>query len=130
MVDAAKIAKLRAKAMSTAYPEEAKAFERKAGDLMAEHGISEQAVQRALAAIFGGRANTPPSTTAGASASQPAESGSMVEAVIWLFEEEDAHRGARPVHESRPNPLGDRRIEARDRPKLRARCPRPLPPAA
>lgn len=66
MVDAAKIAKLRAKAMSTAYPEEAKSFKRKANDLMEQHGISEeavherqlpQAVQIALVAKRSGRRN-------------------------------------------------------------------------
>jgi hypothetical protein len=85
MVDADKIAKLRAKAMSTGYPEEAKAFERKAHELMAAHGVSEDAVQRALNAIFGGRSDTPSGPTPG----RPAERGSMIEAVIWLFEEED-----------------------------------------
>lgn len=90
MVDAAKIAKLRAKAMSTTYPDEAESFKRKAADLMKQHEISEQAVQRALKVIFGRRADTPPSASAPApSASQAAERGSMIEAVIWLFEEED-----------------------------------------
>lgn len=85
MVDAAKIAKLRAKALSTGYAEEAKALERKASDLMEQHGISEEAVQHELDAIFGGRANSASARGPG----RPAERGSMIEAVIWVFEEED-----------------------------------------
>jgi hypothetical protein len=84
MVDAAKIAKLRAKALSTGYPEEAKALERKASDLMEQHGISEEAVQHKLDAIFG-RANSALASGPG----RPAERGSMSEAVVWVFEEED-----------------------------------------
>jgi hypothetical protein len=57
MVDArvVRIAKLRAKAHSTDYPAEAESFHRKALDLMNRHGISENAVQLAVAEIFGGR---------------------------------------------------------------------------
>lgn len=43
MVDATKIAKLRAKAMSTAYPAEAAMFERKARELMDRHRASARA---------------------------------------------------------------------------------------
>jgi hypothetical protein len=87
MVNAAKIAKLRAKAMSTAFPEEAKALERKASDLMGRHGISEEAVQRALDDIFGQRPDTRSATAP--TAGSPAERVSMIEAAIWVFEEED-----------------------------------------
>lgn len=57
MVDArvVRIAKLRAEAHSTDYPAEAESFRRKALDLMKRHGISEDAVQLAVAEIFGGR---------------------------------------------------------------------------
>jgi HB1, ASXL, restriction endonuclease HTH domain/Protein of unknown function (DUF2786) len=123
MVDASKIAKLRAKAMSTAYPEEAAAFERKAIDLMERNGISEEAVQRALDAIFGGRAgwrsrsaqrpttdrsphsrsahgptnSTPPRSrsTHGPRTARPAEARSMTEAAIWVLE--DQARAMRPA---------------------------------
>jgi hypothetical protein len=93
MVDARKIAKLRAKAQSTAYPAEAESFRRKAHALMQRHGIREEAVQRALAEIFGGRPEPHPRSTPRPTADRPAESGSMVEAAIRVFEEE----GNRPM---------------------------------
>lgn len=84
-----KIAKLRAKAQSTSYPAEAEAFRRKALVLMERDRIGEEAVQRALAEIFGGRPESYQRSTPGPTAGRPAERGSMVEAVIWIFEEED-----------------------------------------
>jgi len=89
MVDAAKIAKLRAKAMSTTYPDEAESFKRKAADLMKQHAISEQAVQHALDAIFRGRPQPRATSAPGPTAAHPAERGSIVEAAIWVLEEED-----------------------------------------
>jgi Protein of unknown function (DUF2786) len=47
MVDATKIAKLRAKALSTGYPQEAAIFERKATELTAQHGIAGACTSRA-----------------------------------------------------------------------------------
>jgi hypothetical protein len=85
MVDATKIAKLRAKALSTGYPEEAEAL-RKASDLMKQHAISEAAVQHELDAIFGGRADSLSASSPGPG--RPAKRGS-IEAAIWMFEEED-----------------------------------------
>ncbi len=84
-----KIAKLRAKAQSTAYPAEAESFRRKALVLMEKHGIGEEAVQRALAEIFGGRREQRASSASRPTADRPAERGSMVEAVVWVFEEQD-----------------------------------------
>ena len=84
-----KIAKLRAKAQSTAYPAEAESFRRKALVLMEKRGIGEEAVQRALAEIFGGRREQRASSASGPTADRPAERGSMIEAVVWVFEEED-----------------------------------------
>jgi HB1, ASXL, restriction endonuclease HTH domain/Protein of unknown function (DUF2786) len=84
-----KIAKLHAKAQSTAYPAEAETFRRKALILMDKHGIGEEAVQRALAEIFGERPEPGPSSAPGPTADRPAERGSMVEAVVWVFEEQD-----------------------------------------
>ena len=63
-----KIAKLRAKAQSTAYPAEAATFRRKALILMEKHGIGEEAVQRALAEIFGGRREQRASSASGPTA--------------------------------------------------------------
>jgi len=88
MTDATKIAKLRAKALSTTYPQEAAMFERKARELMDRHGVSEGAVAQALAEIFGRPASPLPP------ASEPfpqraAERGTMIEAVIWVLQEED-----------------------------------------
>jgi len=84
-----KIAKLRAKAQSTAYPAEAETFRKKALTLMEKHGIGEEAVQRALAEIFGGRPEPHASSAPGPTAERPAERSSMVEAVVWVFEEQD-----------------------------------------
>jgi hypothetical protein len=86
---ALKIAKLRAKAQSTSYPAEAEAFRRKALILMEKHGIGEDAVQRALAEIFGGRPESRASSAPGPTAERPAERGSMLEAVVWVLEEQD-----------------------------------------
>ena len=84
-----KVAKLRAKAQSTAYPAEAETFRQKALILMEKHGIGEEAVLRALAVIFGGRPEPCASSAPGPTAERPAERGSMVEAVVWVFEEQD-----------------------------------------
>ncbi len=84
-----KIAKLRAKAQSTAYPAEAETFRQKALVLMEKHGIDEEAVQRTLAEIFDGRREQRASSASGPTAGHPAERGSMVEAVMWVFEEQD-----------------------------------------
>lgn len=94
MVDprALKIAKLRAKAQSTAFPAEADTFRRKALTLMERDGIPERAVQQALAEIFDGhtggavrsRSRPDPAATR-----RPFERGSMTEAMIWVLEEED-----------------------------------------
>ena len=89
MTDATKIAKLRAKALSTTYPQEAAMFERKARELMDRHGISEGAVAQALAEIFGRPAASSPRPASGPSPQRPAERGTMIEAVIWVLEEED-----------------------------------------
>src|ERR1700686_5501587 len=105
MVDArvVRIAKLREKAHSTDYPAEAESFRRKALDLMKRHGISEDAVQLAVAEIFGGppprrrpahgwaaqRPAQPRRSAHGPTADQPAERRSMVEAAVWVFEEQD-----------------------------------------
>ncbi len=142
MVDARKIAKLRAKAQSTAYLADAESFRQKAHALMERHGIGEEAVQRALAEIFGGRPEPHLRSAAGPTADRPAERGSMVEAAMWVFEEEDnrAMRAreiwtlieARGLYMSLGRtPAGHGRVEAIDGPPVRARCPRPLPsPAA
>jgi hypothetical protein len=103
MTDANKIAKLRAKAISTTYRQEAAMFERKARELMDRHGISEHAVARALSEIFGGaaappprasepsreRSSGPPPRPSEPSPQRPAERGTMIEAAIWVLEEED-----------------------------------------
>jgi hypothetical protein len=103
MTDATKIAKLRAKALSTTYPQEAAMFERKARELMDRHGISEHAVAQAVAAIFGRpagpataasepsyeRSGGPPPRATEPSPQRPAERGTMIEAAIWVLEEED-----------------------------------------
>jgi hypothetical protein len=98
MTDATKIAKLRAKALSTTYPHEAAMFERKARELMDRHAISEAAVARALAEIFGHPVGSPPPAASappprpaasGPSPQRPAERGTMIEAAIWVLEEED-----------------------------------------
>jgi hypothetical protein len=89
MTDATKIAKLRAKALSTTYPQEAAMFERKARELMDRHSISEGAVAHALAEIFG---RPPASSSPPASDPSPqraAERGTMIDAAIWVLEEED-----------------------------------------
>jgi hypothetical protein len=59
MVDAMKIAKLRAKAMSIVYPQEATMFDRKARELAEANGIADADIERALAEIFGGRPARP-----------------------------------------------------------------------
>jgi len=83
-----KIAKLRAKAQSTSYPAEAEAFRRKALAPMERDRIGEDAVQRALTEFFGGRPEPRQRSAPGPSADRPAERGSMVEAVVWVFEEQ------------------------------------------
>ena len=92
MTDATKIAKLRAKALSTTYPQEAAMFERKARELMDRHSISEGAVAQALAAIFGGASpasSPPPPPASEPRPPRPAERGTMTEAVIWVLDETD-----------------------------------------
>jgi hypothetical protein len=93
MVDATKIAKLRAKAMSTGFPEEAAMFERKASELAAEHGIADADIERALAEIFGARPTrpTPPPDH------ESFEFPTMVEAVIFVLEEENRPMRAREI---------------------------------
>ena len=59
MVDAMKIAKLRAKAISTSYPQEAAMFDRKAGELAAANGIADADIERALAEILGATRHDP-----------------------------------------------------------------------
>lgn len=110
MVDAMKIAKLRAKAMSTSYPEEAAMFNRKAGELATQHGIAEADIQRALTEIFGHRpprpASPPPPPTPPASDSahqpwdedgEPIEFATMIEAVIFILEVEARPMRAREI---------------------------------
>ncbi len=105
MVDAMKIAKLRAKAKSTSYPEEAAMFDRKASEFAAANGIADADIERALAAIFGGRParpappppprfSTPPPPPPHA-AHQPSdeddgvlEFNTMIEAAIFILEVE------------------------------------------
>jgi hypothetical protein len=93
MVDATKIAKLRAKAMSTGYPEEAAMFERKASELAAQHGIADADIERALAEIFGAHPTrpTPPPDD------ESFEFPTMVEAVIFVLEEENRPMRAREI---------------------------------
>lgn len=108
MVDAVKIAKLRAKAMSTSYPEEAAMFARKAGELATQHGIAEADIERALAEIFGHRpprpAPPPPSPPAWDAAHQPwdedgepIEFATMIEAVVFILEVEARPMRAREI---------------------------------
>jgi len=113
MVDArvVRIAKLRAKAHSTNYPAEADSFRRKALDLMNRHGISEDAVQLAVADIFGGhpprqrsahrseaQRPTQPRRSAHRPTAKPAERRSMVEATMCVLEEQDNRpMGAREI---------------------------------
>jgi hypothetical protein len=143
MVDATKIAKLRAKAQSTSYPQEAAMFERKAADLMAQHGITEDAVASALAEIFGRPASPPPPQREARPKREapqtPAERGTMIEAAIWVLEEEGnrpmrardlgLHRGSRPLQpQPRQDAVGNDRCETRDRNiDLRARRAGALP---
>jgi hypothetical protein len=54
---------------------------------MEQYGISEDAVQRALDGIFGRR--TERCSRWGPTTYRPAECESMIEAIIWVFEEED-----------------------------------------
>lgn len=89
MTDASKIAKLRAKALSTTYPQEAAMFERKARELMDRHKISEGAVAQALAEIFGRPVSPPPPAASEPWPQRPAERGTMIDAAIWVLEEED-----------------------------------------
>jgi hypothetical protein len=56
---------------------------------MEKHGIGEGAVQRVLAEIFGGRHEQRASSASGPTADRPAERGSILEAVVWVFEEQD-----------------------------------------
>ena len=93
MVDAMKIAKLRAKAMSTGFPEEAAMFERKASELAAEHGIADADIERALAEIFGHRPTRPTPTPDDGSFEFP----TLLEAVIFVLEEEDRPMRAREI---------------------------------
>lgn len=86
MTDATKIAKLRAKALSTTYPQEAAMFERKARELMDRHSISESAV--APRRDFG-RPASPQSPASDPSPQRAAEPGTMIDAAIWVLEEED-----------------------------------------
>ena len=79
-----KIAKLRAKAQSTAYPAEAETFRRKALVLMEKHGIGEEAVQRAWPRSSAGatsstrarRQDRPPTAPPNAAASSKPSCGS------------------------------------------------------
>jgi hypothetical protein len=89
MVDATKIAKLRAKALSTGYPEEAAMFERKAAELTAQHGIAEADIDLALQEIFGRRPARQPHQAEPWPDDEPVEFVTMIEAAIWVFEEED-----------------------------------------
>jgi hypothetical protein len=89
MTDATKIAKLRAKALSTTYPQEAAMFERKARELMDRHSISESAVAQAVAEIFGRSPASSPPPASEPWPQRPAERGTMIDAAIWVLEEED-----------------------------------------
>jgi hypothetical protein len=109
MVDAMKIAKLRAKAMSTGYPEEAAMFERKASELAAAHGIADADIERALAEIFGHRPArpTPPPPPSWSPPAEPRvqddeamEFATMMEAVIFVLEGADRAMRAREIWEA------------------------------
>lgn len=91
MIDpqALKIAKLRAKAESTAFPAEAETFRCKALALMERDGVSEEAVQQALAEIFDGYRSGSDRPRPDPAAARPFERGSMTEAMVWVLEEED-----------------------------------------
>lgn len=109
MVDAMKIAKLRAKAMSTSYPQEAAMFDRKARELADANGIADADIERALADIFGGqpaRPTSPPPQPPRRRSSPPPppprqeqppvedpEFPTMMDAVIFVLEIE--HRAMR-----------------------------------
>jgi HB1, ASXL, restriction endonuclease HTH domain/Protein of unknown function (DUF2786) len=105
MVDAMKIAKLRAKAMSTSYPEEAAMFNRKAGELATQHGIAEADIERALTEIFGHRphrtAPTPPTSDSAHQPwdedGEPIEFATMIEAVVFILEVEARPMRAREI---------------------------------
>jgi hypothetical protein len=106
MVDAMKIAKLRAKAISTGYPQEAAMFQRKASELAAQHGITEADIDRALAEIFGGRPTRPAASQPPPRPSPPHEAarkeesldfGTMIEAVIFVLETEGRPMRAREL---------------------------------
>jgi HB1/ASXL restriction endonuclease-like protein with HTH domain/uncharacterized protein DUF2786 len=112
MVDAMKIAKLRAKAMSTSYPQEAAMFERKASELATANGIAVADIERALAEIFHGRpsraAPPPPSWSPPPSSSAPPpreaatqeetmEFDTMIEAVVFVLEGADRSMRAREL---------------------------------
>jgi hypothetical protein len=106
MVDAMKIAKLRAKAISTGYPQEAAMFQRKAAVLAAQHGIADADIDRALAEIFGGRPTGPATSPASPRSSPPREAApeeeslefeTMIEAVIFVLEVEDRPMRAREL---------------------------------
>ena len=98
MVDAMKIAKLRAKAMSTGYPHEAAMFERKASELAAQHGIADTHIERALAEIFGRRPTRPaPPPHHAPPDEEPLEFDTMIEAVIFVLEMEDRPMRAREL---------------------------------
>jgi hypothetical protein len=64
-------------------------FERKAAELAAQHGIAEAAVERALQEIFGRRPPRQVPPTDQPWPQRPAERDSMIEAAIWVLEEED-----------------------------------------
>lgn len=114
MVDAMKIAKLRAKAMSTSYPQEAAMFDRKARELAEANGIADADIERALADIFGGRparpASPPPPPPRRSSPPPPppreaqreelfqdAEFPTMMDAVIFVLEIERRPMRAREL---------------------------------
>jgi hypothetical protein len=106
MVDAMKVAKLRAKAMSTGYPEEAAMFERKASELAAQHGIAAADIERALAEIFGHRPprsapppppSQPPPRQPWDEDDEPLAFDTMIEAVIFILEVEGRPMRAREI---------------------------------
>lgn len=106
MVDAMKIAKLRAKAMSTSYPQEAAMFERKASELAAANGIADADIERALGEIFHGRPSRPAPPPPSWSAPPPREAptqeeamefDTMIEAVIFVLEGADRPMRAREL---------------------------------
>lgn len=111
MVDAMKIAKLRAKAMSTSYPQEAAMFDRKARELAEANGIAEADIERALAEIFEGRPvrpAPPPPPPPRSSPPPPREAPqhepfeyvefpTMMDAVIFILEVEKRPMRAREL---------------------------------